>query len=92
MGANDRAVDGSILEVNDVGHPMTQSWPNSLLTPSIEALVNTVPVAIPVGQFSPLRSGFIDPQYRFNESATLIFLADVNPRHRPQFTQQALPL
>ena len=63
-----------------------------MVTPAGEAFVDTIPVAVLVRQVSPLGAGSQDPQARFQEAATLIFLAHVDTWLVAQKPDYLLPL
>ena len=78
MGAYHRRVDHEVFHVRIIYEMLMHSFPDTLVTPSGEPLVNTVPLAILAGQQSPLGAAASHPQDGFYEETTFGFLSSVN--------------
>ncbi len=57
---------------------LKQLLPDPSLAPAGEALKDTIPVAVAVREQAPLGATAGDPMNRFNETATLEFIPDVD--------------
>lgn len=77
MGAYNSAVDDQVFHIWVVNEMLMHPFPDSLVTPACEALIDAVPVAVVLWQKSPLGTAASHPEYGFDKPMALGFLTDV---------------
>ena len=77
MGPHDRALDDEVFHVGVIDEILVHTLPYSAFTPSGEAFIDAVPIAIFDWEHPPLRTSPSNPQYSINEPSTLGFLPNV---------------
>jgi|AP95_1055475.scaffolds.fasta_scaffold44244_3 hypothetical protein len=78
MGAYHRRIYHEVFHIGIMHEMLMHSFPDTLITPSGEPLVDAVPLAILAGQQSPLGAPASHPKDGFDEEATFGFLSSVN--------------
>jgi hypothetical protein len=74
---DDGAVNDQVFHIRVIGEIGVHLFPDAMVAPAGEALVDAVPIAILLWQKAPLCAGAGYPKNRFNEETTSIFLTDI---------------
>ena len=69
MSAHDGGVEHHVLVVGIAGQQIENAFENATLGPSIEALMDNVPIAEALRQVTPRNAGSKAVQYRFDEQS-----------------------
>ena len=77
MGADNSAVNDQVFRIRVIGQMVMQRRPDAPGAPAGIALIDGVPVAVFGRQETPGRAGTGNPEYAGNETAAMVFAADV---------------
>ncbi len=77
MGTDNCAINDEVLHISVINKILMHLFPYAFITPSGEAFVDAVPVAIVLRKQSPRSTASCHPEYAFNEAAALGFLTNV---------------
>lgn len=78
MGAHDGTIDEQVFHVWIVNEMLMHPFPDSLITPASEALIDAIPVAVAFWQKSPLGTAAGHPEHCFDKPAAVAFLTNVH--------------
>jgi hypothetical protein len=92
MSTNDGAINEQVLEVWISGAKLMQLLEDAGFSPTGEAFIDGIPIAVFFGQQSPLRTAARNPEDRGEEATALPLRADVNLTARAKEGQKLLPL
>ena len=70
MRSDNRAVYQHVFHIRVAGKMPQHRFPNPIVTPAREPLVNTIPLPVLGGEQAPLCAAAIYPEHRFHEAAT----------------------
>lgn len=77
MGLNDCATQDQVLHIGVIGNMLMHIFPDPMVAPACNALVDAIPVTVLFRQQSPLCSTAGDPQHSFQEKTAVRFLASM---------------
>jgi hypothetical protein len=92
MSAHNSRVNQEIFHVAVRREMLEQLFKDAEVTPTGEAFINCIPVAMLCGQESPLRSRTSNPQDGFEETATIASGSEPDLRASFQNGQNLLPM
>ena len=92
MGADDGAVNDQVLVIRFIGQMVMQRRPDAPVAPAGIAFIDGVPVAVFGGQETPGRAGTGNPEYAGNETAAMVFAADVEVGAAAEEGEDFVPL